>query len=93
MAAKSHRWWWWWCFRWRWRHRLLQAEPPVVQLAIVVVPVVGVVPAIGYIAIGRAFDVDHRPRMFAILSTAWVVPGLLGPVLAERVAGAIGWRL
>lgn len=52
----------------------------------------GVVPAIGYVAIGRAFDVDARPRMFAILSTAWVVPGLVGPVLAERVAGSVGWR-
>jgi MFS family permease len=51
-----------------------------------------VVPAIGYVAIGRAFDVDARPRMFAILSTAWVVPGLVGPVLAERVAGSVGWR-
>ena len=52
----------------------------------------GVVPAIGYVAIGRAFSVEARPRMFAILSTAWVVPGLVGPVLAERVAGSVGWR-
>jgi MFS family permease len=52
----------------------------------------GVVPAIGYVAIGRAFAVEARPRMFAILSTAWVVPGLVGPVLAERVAGGVGWR-
>src|SRR4051812_23238933 len=42
----------------------------------------GVVPAIGYVAIGRAYEVDHRPRMFAVLSTAWVVPGVIGPVLA-----------
>jgi MFS family permease len=52
----------------------------------------GVVPAIGYVAIGRAFSVDERPRMFAILSTAWVVPGLIGPVLAERIADGVGWR-
>ena len=52
----------------------------------------GVVPAIGYVAIGRAFSVEERPRMFAILSTAWVVPGLVGPVLAERIAEAVGWR-
>lgn len=52
----------------------------------------GVVPAIGYVAIGRAFGVDERPRMFAILSTAWVVPGLVGPVLSERIAEAVGWR-
>ncbi len=52
----------------------------------------GVVPAIGYVAIGRAFSVAERPRMFAVLSTAWVVPGLIGPVLAERIAEGIGWR-
>lgn len=52
----------------------------------------GVVPAIGYIAIGRAFRPDERPRMFAVLSTAWVVPGLVGPVLAERVAEHLHWR-
>ena len=33
-----------------------------------------------------------RPRMFAVLSTAWVVPGLVGPVLAERVSDPAGWR-
>jgi MFS family permease len=52
----------------------------------------GVVPAIGYVAIGRAFTETERPRMFALLSTAWVVPGLVGPVLAERVSDTIGWR-
>jgi MFS family permease len=52
----------------------------------------GVVPAVGYVAIGRSFSVEDRPRMFAVLSTAWVVPGIVGPVLAERVSDAIGWR-
>jgi MFS family permease len=52
----------------------------------------GVVPAIGYVAIGRAYSVDQRARMFAILSTAWVVPGVVGPALAERVSSWAGWR-
>ncbi len=52
----------------------------------------GVVPAIGYIVIGRVFSIAERPRMFAILSTACVVPGLVGPVLAERIADSVGWR-
>src|SRR5947207_11716281 len=30
--------------------------------------------------------------MFAILSTAWVVPGLAGPALAAFVADHVGWR-
>ena len=52
----------------------------------------GVVPAIGYVAIGRAYTVEQRARMFAILSTAWVVPGVVGPALAERVSSCAGWR-
>ena len=52
----------------------------------------GVVPAIGYVAIGRAFPVAARPRLFAVLSTAWVVPGLVGPILAERISEQFGWR-
>ena len=52
----------------------------------------GVVPAIGYVAIGRAYTVEQRARMFAILSTAWVVPGVVGPALAERVSSFAGWR-
>lgn len=52
----------------------------------------GVVPAIGYVAIGRSFPEHERPRMFAILSTAWVVPGLVGPLFAERIAEGVGWR-
>jgi hypothetical protein len=30
--------------------------------------------------------------MFAVLSTAWVVPGLVGPAVAALVATAVGWR-
>lgn len=52
----------------------------------------GVVPAVGYVAIGRFYPVDLRPRMFAVLSTAWVVPGVIGPALSERISTWIGWR-
>jgi MFS family permease len=52
----------------------------------------GVVPAVGYVAIGRFYPVESRPRMFAVLSTAWVVPGILGPALSERVAAWTSWR-
>ena len=52
----------------------------------------GVVPAVGYVAIGRFYPVEVRPRMFAVLSTAWVVPGILGPALSERVAALTSWR-
>jgi len=52
----------------------------------------GMVPAVAYVCIGRAFDEARRPRMFAVLSTAWIVPSLLGPALAPVVAEHFGWR-
>jgi MFS family permease len=52
----------------------------------------GVVPAIGYVAIGRVYSVEKRARMFAVLSTAWVVPGVIGPALAERISTWTSWR-
>ncbi|HXP54994.1 MAG TPA: MFS transporter, partial [Streptosporangiaceae bacterium] len=52
----------------------------------------GVVPAVAYVAISRGYPDACRPRMFAVLSTAWVVPGLVGPAIAALVAGAVGWR-
>ncbi|MGI8491647.1 MAG: MFS transporter, partial [Acidimicrobiales bacterium] len=52
----------------------------------------GAVPAVAYAAIGRAYPGHLRPRMFAVLSTAWVVPGLIGPALAAVIANAASWR-
>jgi MFS family permease len=52
----------------------------------------GVVPAVAYVAISRCYPDECRPRMFAVLSTAWVVPGLIGPAVAALVAAAFGWR-
>jgi len=52
----------------------------------------GVVPAVAYVAISRGYPDGCRPRMFAVLSTAWVIPGLIGPAIAALVAAAVGWR-
>ena len=52
----------------------------------------GVVPAVAYVAISRGYPEGCRPRMFAVLSTAWVIPGLIGPAVAALVATAVGWR-
>jgi MFS family permease len=52
----------------------------------------GVVPAVAYVVISRCYAEEYRPRMFAVLSTAWVVPGLIGPAVAALVAAAVGWR-
>jgi MFS family permease len=52
----------------------------------------GAIPAISYASIGREIPDQLRPRVFALLSTAWVVPGIIGPGLAAAVASAFGWR-
>ena len=49
----------------------------------------GAIPAIGYVCIGRAYPERMRSRMFAVLSTAWVVPGVVGPSVASLVEHAV----
>jgi MFS family permease len=45
-----------------------------------------------YAAIGRAYPDEARVRMFAVISTAWVLPGVLGPGIAGLVGEHFGWR-
>jgi MFS family permease len=45
-----------------------------------------------YVAIGRSMPERLQPRMFAMMSTAWVVPGILGPSIAAVVGQVFGWR-
>jgi MFS family permease len=52
----------------------------------------GAIAPVAYVAIGRTFPEAVRGQMFAYLSTAWVVPGLVGPALAGWVALHVGWR-
>ncbi len=52
----------------------------------------GTVPPIAYVAIGRVLPERLRPQMFATLSTAWVLPGVLGPAVAGAVGEATSWR-
>lgn len=53
----------------------------------------GAIPAVAYVTIGRGYHESLRPRMFAVLSTVWVVPGIVGPALAGAVAEYASWRL
>ena len=52
----------------------------------------GALPPVAYVAIGRTLPERLRPAMFATLSTAWVLPGVLGPAVAGIVAETVGWR-
>jgi MFS family permease len=52
----------------------------------------GAVPSVAYASIGRSLPGPLRARMMAVLSTAWVAPGLAGPALSAEVARLFGWR-
>ena len=52
----------------------------------------GAVPSVAYVAIGRSLPGPLRARMMAVLSTAWVAPGLIGPAVSAEVARLFGWR-
>jgi MFS family permease len=52
----------------------------------------GAVPSVAYATIGRSLPEALRARMMAVLSTAWVVPGLVGPAISAEVARLFGWR-
>jgi MFS family permease len=52
----------------------------------------GAIPSVAYASIGRCFAGQVRARMMAVLSTAWVVPGLIGPAISAEVAHLFGWR-
>lgn len=45
-----------------------------------------------YVGIGRGFPAAAKPRMLALMSTGWVVPGLIGPAISGLMAEAFGWR-
>ena len=52
----------------------------------------GVISSVAYIGIGRGYPEEAKPRMLAVLSSAWVVPGLIGPALAGLISDIAGWR-
>ena len=52
----------------------------------------GTIPPIAYVAIGRCLPERLRPQMFAVLSTAWVLPGVMGPAIAGFIGEAFDWR-
>src|SRR5205823_6227930 len=53
----------------------------------------GLVIVAEYVVIGGLYAEEFRPRMFAYLSAAWVLPALVGPVLSGLIAQHLSWRL
>ncbi len=46
-----------------------------------------------WVGIGRGYPERLRARMFTLLSSAWVIPAVLGPAVAGAVAEQLSWRL
>lgn len=53
---------------------------------------VGAVMSMAYALIGLAYPERLQARMFALLSSAWTVPSLVGPVVAGMLADLTTWR-
>ena len=53
----------------------------------------GVLTPVAYVMIARGYPETARPKMFAILSSAWVVPALVGPAVAGSIGDNLSWRL
>jgi MFS family permease len=49
--------------------------------------------AVAYVAVARGYPEPLRPRLMALLSSAWILPALLGPAIAGQVAEHASWRL
>lgn len=45
-----------------------------------------------YVVVAQAYPERLRPRAFTVLTGAWVLPALVGPVAAAWVADAASWR-
>ncbi|WP_084336813.1 MFS transporter [Actinomadura oligospora] len=53
---------------------------------------VGAVMATAYTVIGLAYPEHLRARMYALLSSAWTVPSLVGPAITGTLADHTTWR-
>lgn len=45
-----------------------------------------------YVTIGQVFPEEMRARVFTVMTSAWVLPALVGPVVAGTIADLVGWR-
>jgi len=52
----------------------------------------GIIAVSLYVVAGRAYRPELRPRLFAAFSAAWVLPALVGPLLAGLITTHLGWR-
>jgi MFS family permease len=53
---------------------------------------VGLLIVVMYVIVGDQYPERLRPTVFGAISAAWVIPSLVGPVLAGALAQGPGWR-
>ena len=53
----------------------------------------GLVVVVLYVIVGRVYPTKLRPKVFAWVSAAWVLPSLIGAPLAGWLSTAFTWRL
>lgn len=53
----------------------------------------GLIIVTGYVVIGRAYPPATRPRVFSMLSAAWVLPSLVGAPVAAWLTTTWSWRV
>lgn len=46
-----------------------------------------------YVLIARAYPEDLRPKAFSLMAASWVVPALVGPLIAGWLTDTLTWRL
>lgn len=45
-----------------------------------------------YVVVGRAYPDALRPQLFSAMSSAWVLPAIIGPSIAGVLADQLSWR-
>jgi MFS family permease len=45
-----------------------------------------------YVVIGQTYPEALRPKLFAAISSAWVLPALIGPVVSGTLTQQLSWR-
>jgi MFS family permease len=53
---------------------------------------VGLLIVVMYVVVGDQYPERLRPTVFGAISAAWVIPSLVGPVVAGALAEGPGWR-
>lgn len=52
----------------------------------------GAISSVANVSIGRAYPPRLRAAMLAVMSSSWVVPGMVGPGVSALITSTFGWR-